>query len=129
MAYLKEKIEQLEQASIKWKKSLDVEFTDLNRDAAIQRFEFTFELLWKVIKVYLNEIEKIECHSPKSCFREIKNILKLNEEEIETCLQMANDRNLSAHTYSEEMANDLYKRLTKYWDLTQKICEKIIKNI
>jgi nucleotidyltransferase substrate binding protein (TIGR01987 family) len=127
MAYLKEKIEQLEQALISWKKAQDAPYNDLNRDAAIQRYEFSFELFWKVVKIYLKEIESIECASPKSCFREVRNILELSEEEIETCLSMTDDRNLSVHTYSEKMANELYIKFPKYLKVAQKIMKEIKK--
>ena len=82
MDYLNEKLNQMEQAIVKWKESLDAKFSDLNRDAAIQRFEFTFELFWKSVKIYLKEKEKIECVSPRSCFREIKKIFNLTNAEI-----------------------------------------------
>lgn len=125
MDYLNEKLNQLEQAITKWKESLDAKFSDLNRDAAIQRFEFTFELFWKSVKIYLKEKEKIECVSPRSCFREIKKIFGLSAAEIELCLKMADDRNLSVHTYSEKMATALYKRLKKYCKITEKIYKKM----
>jgi nucleotidyltransferase substrate binding protein (TIGR01987 family) len=48
---------------------LENEKTIINRDAAIQRFEFTIELAWKCIQKYLRE-EQIVCQSPKSCFKE-----------------------------------------------------------
>ncbi|MEI7426213.1 MAG: HI0074 family nucleotidyltransferase substrate-binding subunit [Candidatus Moraniibacteriota bacterium] len=127
MAYLKEKIEQLEQALISWKKAQDAPYNDLNRDAAIQRYEFSFELFWKVVKIYLKEIESIECASPKSCFREVRNILELSEDEIETCLSMTDDRNLSVHTYSEKMANELYIKFPKYLKVARKIMKEIKK--
>jgi len=41
---------------------------ELDRDGVIQRFEFTFELLWKTLKIFLGE-EGIECRSPKECLR------------------------------------------------------------
>ncbi len=129
MDYLEEKFSDLEQALISWKNALDAPFSDLNRDATIQRYEFSFELLWKTIKMYLKEYEGIECNSPKSCFREIRTILGLSEENIEKCLVMANDRNLSVHTYSEKMANSLYERLTGYWDVSKLIAEKIKEKI
>ncbi|MBI4812212.1 nucleotidyltransferase substrate binding protein [Candidatus Falkowbacteria bacterium] len=125
MAYLSEKLEQLGQAINKWKESLDAEFSELNRDAAIQRFEFTFELFWKTVKIYLKEMEKIECYSPKSCFREARKPFRLEIDEIETCLKMADDRNFSVHTYSEKMANALYRKLKKYWKITNKIYRKM----
>ncbi|MDP2218037.1 MAG: nucleotidyltransferase substrate binding protein [Methanolobus sp.] len=40
------------------------------RDASIQRFEYTFEVTWKLTKEYMKDVEGIVCNSPKSCFRE-----------------------------------------------------------
>ena len=127
MAYLGEKIEQLEQALVSWKKAIDAPLNDLSRDAAIQRYEFSFELFWKVVKIYLKEIESIECASPKSCFREVRNLLQLSEEEIEVCLSMTDDRNLSVHTYSEKMAMELYTKFPRYLLVAKKILMEIEK--
>ncbi|HAS00223.1 MAG: Nucleotidyltransferase substrate binding protein, HI0074 family [Candidatus Moranbacteria bacterium GW2011_GWC2_37_73] len=125
MDYLEEKHTQLEQALKKWKQVLDMPFSDINRDASIQRYEFSFELLWKVVKKYLKEIEGFECNSPKSCFREIRMTLDLNESDIEICISMTEDRNLSVHTYSEEMANNLYAKLPEYARVSKLIAKKI----
>jgi len=46
-------------------------FSVIIRDAAIQRFEYTFEAFWKFVKEYLKEKEGVIANSPKSCFREI----------------------------------------------------------
>ncbi|MEW5766292.1 MAG: nucleotidyltransferase substrate binding protein [bacterium] len=51
------------------------------RDAAIQRFEYTFEAIWKFLKEYLKQEEGIMCNSPKSCFREAFSLGLLTEEE------------------------------------------------
>lgn len=122
---MSEKIEQLEKAFVSWKESLDAPRSDLSRDAAIQRYEFSFELFWKTVKIYLKEIEGVECVSPKSCFREVRNVLDLSEEEIETCISMAEDRNLSVHTYSEKMAMELFEKFPGYLETAEKILGKI----
>ena len=46
-------------------------FSMIIRDATIQRFEYTFEALWKFLKEYLKENEGIVSNSPKACFKEI----------------------------------------------------------
>ena len=84
------------------------------RDSAIQRFEFTVELFWKCIKAYLKEVEGIDCRSPKSCIREFFSAGYLKEEETILLLKMIDDRNLTSHTYREEVAERLFSRLEDY---------------
>ena len=83
MAYLKNKTNQLITAIKSWECLDGLPYSDVVRDATIQRFEFFFELLWKVVKTYLKEAHAIECASPKSCFCEIRLLLNLSEKEVE----------------------------------------------
>ena len=66
-------------------------FSTIVRDATIQRFEYTFESLWKFLKEYLKENEGIIANSPKSCFREIFSLGLLKEEEAEKFLSLSNN--------------------------------------
>lgn len=125
MAYLKEVLADLNQALTRWEEALKEPFSPLARDASIQRFEFSFELLWKATKVFLKEVEGIECASPKSCFRELRNILGLADEVVGQLLQMVDDRNDSVHLYSEKMADKLYRDLRKYSRLARRVYELI----
>ncbi len=122
---MKKKLWQLNKAIDSWSLLGSLKYSDVVRDATIQRFEYSFELLWKVVKIYLKDTHAIDCDSPKSCFRELRLPLKLSNMEVEACLKMADDRNLSVHTYSKEMAEKLYKRIKKYREIAGKIYEKI----
>ena len=78
---------------------------DLYLDATIQRFEFCFELAWKLMKAALS-YEGIEVSSPRGSIREgWKQGLV---QEAETWLDMLEKRNLSAHTYNEQTAQMIY---------------------
>jgi len=81
------------------------------RDSSIKRFELCFELAWKVIQSFLRD-RGLDCRSPRDCFREAFSYGLLTEEE--DWVQMLQDRNLSVHTYNEELANQLYSRLPRY---------------
>ncbi|SEA91664.1 Nucleotidyltransferase substrate binding protein like [Thalassobacillus cyri] len=48
---------------------------DVERDAAIQRFEFSFEASWKAAKQYLYDIEGVDVGSPKSVIRSCREQL------------------------------------------------------
>jgi nucleotidyltransferase substrate binding protein (TIGR01987 family) len=100
-------------------------FSTIVRDAAIQRFEYTFEALWKFLKEYLKEQEGIICNSPKGCFREIFSLALLSETETIDFLEMTDDRNLTSHTYKEEVSQTIYARLPKYVRIMDTLLERI----
>ncbi|MBT6391338.1 MAG: nucleotidyltransferase, partial [Candidatus Marinimicrobia bacterium] len=49
-------LQSLNRAIKQLEKVLKEEKSEFIRDAAIQRFEFTYELLWKTLKTHLEEI-------------------------------------------------------------------------
>ena len=72
------------------------------RDSAIQRFEFTFELLWKSLKTYAQEAG-LETFSPRDSLRTGFH-LGIIQEDLEW-FRMLEDRNLTSHTYNEATPN------------------------
>ncbi|HHT9111255.1 MAG TPA: HI0074 family nucleotidyltransferase substrate-binding subunit [Candidatus Brocadiaceae bacterium] len=104
-------------------------FSLIVRDATIQRFEYTFEAIWKFLKEYLKEKEGIISNSPKSCFREIFSLGLLTEEETVKFLKMTDRRNETSHTYKEEVAQIIYSEIPGYFagmkNLLKKFQEKI----
>ncbi len=95
------------------------------RDSAIQRFEFTFEIFWKLVKTAMKELEGVECNSPKSCMRELFKNRYITEEELRKLFQMVDDRNLTVHTYHEKLAEELFERLESYAGLMNMVKRKI----
>lgn len=82
--------------------------SDLEIDGVIQRFEFTFELFWKLLKVYL-ETEGIICRSPKNCMKEAYQLGIIETESI--WLNMLDDRNMSVHIYDRETSREIFDRI------------------
>ena len=89
----------------------------LERDAAIQRFEFTFEALWKAARSFLLVREGLDLASPKGVIRACREIGLLTDGEAVMALTMADDRNLTVHTYNEPLAIEIYERLGSYGPL------------
>lgn len=112
-----------------FKEILQEPFSIIVRDAAIQRFEYSFEVTWKLLKEYLNKKEGVICNSPKSCFREAFNIQMLDEEETIKALEMTDDRNLTSHAYIEKVAQKIFEKLETYFKITSKIFNHINKNL
>lgn len=129
MEKLKRKIQDAKKAILCLEEILTEKYSKIVRDATIQRFEYTFEVAWKLLKEYLYHKEGIVCNSPKSCFREAFSVGLLNEEETVLFIQMTDDRNLTSHTYDEEIAENLYKKIKNYYALLKSLIERISNNL
>lgn len=95
----------------------EADLDDMYLDATIQRFEFCFELAWKLIKAVL-EYEGIEANSPRSSIREGWKQGLISD--AEAWLDMMEKRNLSSHTYDENAAREIYREVKeRYADLLE----------
>jgi nucleotidyltransferase substrate binding protein (TIGR01987 family) len=89
----------------------------LVRDAAIQRFEYTFEATWKAAQIYLREVEGLEIGSPKGVVRLSLQAGVLDEVDARRALTMVADLNLTVHAYNEAIAEAIAQRLAEYASL------------
>ncbi|SDF71374.1 HI0074 family nucleotidyltransferase substrate-binding subunit [Sporolituus thermophilus] len=118
MARLNERLELAAKALARFDETLAIDkATPIERDAAIQRFEFTFEAVWKAAKDYLFEQEGIDAASPKGVIRHCREVGILTAKEAQEALTMTDDRNLTVHTYNEPLAAAIYSRLPAYRDI------------
>jgi nucleotidyltransferase substrate binding protein (TIGR01987 family) len=104
---------------------LTSEYSTITRDAAIQRFEYTVEAVWKYLQLYLHEKEGLDSYSPKSTFREAKNAGIIDEVDTVQTLDMVDDRNLTSHTYHEEVAQKIYEKLPGYVSLMEELMKQM----
>ena len=111
----------LEKSLQRLEEVLKAEKTVINRDAAIQRFEFTVELAWKCAQKFLRSKEII-CRSPKDCLQEAFKIGLIKDSEL--WLKMFQDRNLTVHTYNEKTAEEIYGRLAGYLGILNDLNKK-----
>ena len=99
---------------------------NLGRDGVIQRFEFTFELLWKSLRLFLLD-EGIITKSPKESLKEGFKFGLIKDEEI--FLDMLEDRNKTSHIYSEQVSAEIFKRIkNNYLNPLRKILNEIKKS-
>ena len=99
-------------------------FSVIVRDAAIQRFESTFEAFGKYLQEYLKVKEGIVANSPKAVFRELFSLKILTEEQTVHCLEMTDRRNDTAHTYKEKVAQIIYDKLQGFTILIENVLQK-----
>jgi len=129
MEKLKRKLEDAKRALSTLEEVLGLEYSKIVRDATIQRFEYTFEATWKLLKEFLHYREGIVCNSPKSCFREAFSVGLLTEDETISFIQMTDDRNLKSHTYDEEVAEALYRKIKNHFELMKSLLARINKSL
>ncbi|RKZ92743.1 MAG: nucleotidyltransferase [Candidatus Parabeggiatoa sp. nov. 1] len=91
--------------------------TKVQRDATIQRFEYTFEAIWKAAKQYLNDIEGLDMGSPKAVIRACFQVGVLNQAQTQLALSMTDDRNMTTHLYNEPLAETIYAKIKDYQTL------------
>lgn len=117
MGELEKKFDSATKALRTFEEVLGEPYSKIVRDAAIQRFEYSFEISWKTLQTYLKEKEGIVANSPKSAFREALPTDILSANEVELALKMTDDRNLTTHTYHEEVAQQIFESLSDYFGL------------
>jgi len=94
--------------------------TAIERDAAIQRFDYSFEATWKAAQRFLYAFEGVEAGSPKACVRAAREAGLLTDADAAAALGMADDRNLTAHTYNESLAELIFSRLPRHLVLMER---------
>ncbi len=95
------------------------DLSEMERDGLIQRFEFCFEIMWKCGKDYLRDAEGLDVASPKSVIRALREVKVFTDEETVLALEMVDSRNLTAHTYDEELAIKLAEQIPAYEQFMQ----------
>ena len=112
-----------ENAAKQLAKALNEPESEFIRDASIQRFGFTYELLWKTIKVFLEEIHGVRTVSPRQVFKEAFALELIDNEDV--FLEMIEARNLLSHTYNENQASKMYRKLPSFLESFNLVLEKL----
>ena len=101
----KQRFQNFEKAYKRLKHAIDVVKNEPDNEVLtaglIQTYEFTFELSWKTLKDYL-EMEGFDVPSPRSTIRQAFQSGYIQN--AEDWMQALNDRNLTTHTYDDQIA-------------------------
>lgn len=91
--------------------ALAQERNEWTRDAAIQRFEFTFELAWKNVAAAAR-LQGLEVASPRRAWQSAFRLGWIDDDRL--WLDMLEDRNRASHSYREATADRIRDRLPEY---------------
>lgn len=105
--------------------ALDEDDITAYRDSVIKRFEISYDLTWKFLKYYFENHLAISVASPKSVFHACFQQGLATEDETRILLNMIDDRNLTVHTYNEDLAEQVSLRIAVYYGAMQALLAKI----
>ncbi len=118
-------LKSLEKALLQLSDALEESESPIVRDACLQRFEFCYELLWKTLKVFLEDIHGVRAVSPRQVFKEAF-ALSIIDEEL-TFVEMIESRNTLSHTYNEEQATKIYVKCADYLKAMKSVLAQLNK--
>lgn len=120
-------VSNLEKAFDKLRDGAENAKDELDKDGVIQRFEFTFELLWKTLKIFLRD-RGIEVKTPKDSMAEAFKVGWIQDEE--TFLDMLEDRNKTSHIYDSETSEVIFERIRSvYVQAVKGVLDKLKKDM
>lgn len=112
-------IAEYEKALASLERALSETKTDITRDASIQRFEFCVELAWKTAR----KLTGASATSPKQVIREMAQAGLIDD--VHLWLEAIDQRNLSSHTYNEDLAEKVYSFIQKFLPFAQDLSQKL----
>lgn len=97
---------------------------ELEEQGLIQSFEYNHELAWKTQKDYLEDQGYDELYGSKNVARKAFEVGLINSGEV--WLNMIKSRNLSSHTYNQEVTQEIIDAITdnyfeQFCNLNQKL--------
>ena len=98
---------------------------DIVCDATIHRFEYTFELSWKLLKRYFESQNNTIEVNIKNLFREAGKLGLVDS--VENWFEYLSARNLTSHTYNESTAEEVYQVAIRFERSARFLKERIEK--
>lgn len=97
------------------------------RDSLIQRFEYTTDMFWKYLKIYL-ETKSFPATiiSPATAIQAACTSGLINEHEGHQLLSMVKGRNKTSHIYVEEIAEQLSEKIPSYCQVMSSILLRLL---
>lgn len=97
--------------------------TDISRDAAIQRFEYCVELAWKTSKKTMGTATA----APRSIIREMAAQGLIQEPS--PWFDFLDARNLSSHTYKEEVAEKVFEAARAFLPMAKALLKQLAEQL
>lgn len=118
-------IADLKNALARLQEALKLEGTLIVKDASIQRFEFTFELCWKLMQAVARFKDAKTTGSVRGSIRTGAQLGIV--ENVEAWFEFHDARNQASHTYDIEMADEVYQKIKSFPPVVSQLIESAEK--
>ena len=88
---------------------LETTLDEMIKEGLIQRFEYTHELAWNVMKDYAEYQGNFEIGGSRDATREAFQLKLISNGHV--WMEMIKSRNETSHTYNENTANEIYSKI------------------
>lgn len=116
-------LKSLKMANARLDDALKEKYSQLVRDAIIQRFEFTFELAWKSMRQCLKARYEKDINNPRDVIEESYKNKMIDD--FGAWKVLLRTRNFTTHLYDENESENAYKTIKKHKYLTDSLIEKL----
>ena len=100
------------------------EVDELLQEGLIQRFEYTHELAWKVMKDYAEYQGYTDIRGSRDA---IRKALQIGLIEDKRWMETIEDRNLTSHNYDDDVASEIYENIVQvYYPLSCRFEERML---
>jgi len=117
------RLTELKPAFARLKEAIPEVKNQLEKDGAIQRFEFVFELVWKTLKDYAEDKGRFDAASPKDAFRVAADLGLIDNPLI--WFDFLKSRNEAAHLYNEQKAEEVFSQIPNFIGAVENLISKI----
>lgn len=123
--------QQFEKALIDFESALDISFegldpriVDVLKSGQVQKFEFTIQLFWKLLKWFLYDHHGIDAASPKQTIRSYFELGFCDTDEVDGLLEAVDLRNRLSHIYDKEKFENIYTKMPECRRLLRAVFDK-----
>ena len=100
------------------------EVDELLQEGLIQRFGYTHELVWKVMKDYAEYQGYTDIRGSRDA---IRKALQIGLIEDKRWMETIEDRNLTSHNYDDDVASEIYENMVRvYYPLFWRFEERLL---
>ena len=100
---------------------------DAIKNGQLQKFEYSTELLWKTMQIYIIEQIGEDISGPKPVIKSFFTHNLVDKNTYELLFEMIESRNKAAHIYNKKTFDEIYSRLKNYLKIMEKLVNLLEK--